>query len=47
MDEAREYESGAGGRPLDGSGEEEVGTGRGLEGDDICRCSAIAGSGCQ
>jgi len=42
MEEALEYESGAGNRPLEGSGDEGVGTGRGLEGADVCCCADIA-----
>lgn len=42
MEEALECKSDAGNRPLEGSGETVVGTGRGLEGEDPCRCADIA-----
>jgi len=42
VEEALEYDSDAGNRPLEGSGEDAVGTGRGLEGEDVCRCADIA-----
>ena len=45
MDEALEYESAAGDRPLEGSWEEDVGTGRGLEGEEVCRCSHMVARG--
>lgn len=42
MEEALECEAEAGNRLLERSGKEVVGTGRGLEGDDPCRCADIA-----
>lgn len=45
MEEALEKESAAEARPPEGPGEDVVGTGRGLEGEDVCLCSDIAAEG--